>query len=85
MSPDHTKYYKRDRIEDEMGEACTVHEGDEIHIAYRILVGNLKLKDHLGDLGVDGRIILNTIFKKCGISVSKAFKWMRIWSSGRLL
>jgi hypothetical protein len=27
--------------------------------------GNLKEKDHLGDSGVDGRIILRCIFRKC--------------------
>jgi hypothetical protein len=26
----------------------------------RILVGNLKRKDILGDVGIDGRIVLNT-------------------------
>jgi hypothetical protein len=28
--------------------------------------GNLTGRDHLEDLGIDGRIILNWIFKKCG-------------------
>jgi hypothetical protein len=31
--------------------------------AYRILVGDLKEGDHLGDPDVDGRIILKWIFK----------------------
>jgi len=30
----------------------------------RVLVGNLREKDHLGDLSVDGRIILRLIFRK---------------------
>ena len=31
---------------------------------YRVLVGNLKERDHLGDPGMDGRIILRWIFRK---------------------
>jgi len=27
--------------------------------------GNLRERDHLGDAGIDGRIILRYIFKKC--------------------
>jgi hypothetical protein len=32
--------------------------------AYRILVGNLGERDHFGDPGVEGRIILRLIFRK---------------------
>jgi hypothetical protein len=32
--------------------------------AYRVLVGKREEKNHLKDLGVDGRIILIRIFKK---------------------
>jgi hypothetical protein len=31
---------------------------------YRVLVGNLRERDHLGDPGIDERIILRWIFKK---------------------
>jgi len=35
----------------------------------RILVGNLMERDHLGDPGVDGRIILRWIFRKWDVGV----------------
>ena len=31
---------------------------------YRVLVGNLRERDHLGDPGIDERIILRWTFKK---------------------
>jgi hypothetical protein len=31
---------------------------------YRIFVGNLRARDHLGDPGADGRIMLRWIFRK---------------------
>jgi hypothetical protein len=32
--------------------------------AYRVLVGKLRERDHLGHLGLDGRIILRWMFRK---------------------
>jgi hypothetical protein len=46
-----------------MGAASSTYGGKRE--AYRILVGNLKKRDHLEDLGVDMRIILERILKKC--------------------
>jgi hypothetical protein len=44
--------------------------GEEIGV-YRVLVGNLKERDHSEDPGIDGRIILGWIFRKldvgCGV------------------
>jgi hypothetical protein len=37
--------------------------GEETGV-YRVLVGNLRERDHRGDPGVDGRIILGWIFRK---------------------
>jgi len=36
---------------------------------YRVLVGNLKERDHVGDPGVAGRIILRWMFRKCYVGV----------------
>jgi hypothetical protein len=43
-----------------MGRACSAYGGEEM----RIWWGNLRERDHLGDQGADGRIILRWIFKK---------------------
>jgi hypothetical protein len=45
---------------------------------YRVLVGNLRKGDHLGDPGVDGRIILRRIFKKYDVGVWTGTSWLRI-------
>jgi len=42
---------------------------DERRGVYRVLVGNLKERDHLEDSGVDGRIILRWIFRKWDVGV----------------
>jgi hypothetical protein len=36
---------------------------------YRALVGNVRKKDHWGDPGVDGRIILRWSFRKWEVEV----------------
>jgi hypothetical protein len=40
-------------------------------------MGNLKERDRLQDLGVDGRIILNWILKKLGVTVWTRFHWLK--------
>ena len=39
--------------------------------------GNMRERDHLEDLGVDGRIILKWIFKKSDDEVWDGFIWLR--------
>ena len=40
--------------------------------------GNLRERDHLEDLGVDGRIILRWIFRKWEGVVGTGWSWLRI-------
>jgi hypothetical protein len=53
--------------------------------AYRVLVGRPKERDHLGDLGLDGRIILNVIFKRLHRETWTGLIWLRIGTGGGLL
>jgi len=45
-----------------MGRACSTY-GEEERCIQGFGGGNLRERDHLGDPGVDGRIILKWIFK----------------------
>jgi len=49
---------------------------------YRVLAGKSEGKNHLGDPGVDGRIILRWIFKQWGVGVWTGSIWFRIGTSG---
>jgi len=44
--------------------------------------GNLKGRDHLEDLGVDGRIILRWIFRKMNLGAWTGSSWPRIGTGG---
>ena len=49
---------------------------------YRILAGNLRVRDHFEDQGVDGRIILRWIFRKWDVRVWTESMWLRIGTGG---
>jgi hypothetical protein len=49
---------------------------------HRDLVGNLRERDHWGDPGVGGRIILRWIFRKWDVGVRTGFGWLRIEAGG---
>jgi hypothetical protein len=48
---------------DEMGAPCGTNGRQEV--AYRDLVGIPESKSHVGDPGVDGRILLKWILRSC--------------------
>jgi hypothetical protein len=42
-----------------------------------ILIGKPEWRDHLGDLGIEGRIIVKLILKKQDVRVWIGFRWLR--------
>jgi len=55
--------------------------GESIGV-YRVLMGKPEGKSHLGDPGVDGRIIFRWIFRKWGVEVWTGSSWLRIGTGG---
>jgi hypothetical protein len=51
----------------------------QMHIQFKS--ENLKVRNNLGGLGVDGRIILKTDLNTLGVLVWVGFIWLRKWSS----
>jgi hypothetical protein len=54
----------------------------EIRGVYRVLVGKLEVRDHLGDPGVDGRIIIRWVFRKWDAWLWPRSSWFRIGTGG---
>jgi len=64
-----------------MGGTCSAYEGEK-----RFWWGNLRVRDHhLGDPGLDGRIILRWIFRKWGVGVWTGSSWLKIGTGGEHL
>ena len=56
-------------------------KGEEREV-YRVLVGKLEGKNHWGDVGVDGWIILGWISRKWDVGVWTGLDWPRIETGG---
>ena len=70
-----------DKIEkNEMGWACSAYGGKRG--VYRVLVGNLREREHLRDPGIDGRIILRWIFRKWDVEIWTGSSWLRMETAG---
>lgn len=52
---------------------------------FNILVGKLEGRDHLGDLGGDGRLILKWILNDNVVRMWAGFSWLKVEPSCRLL
>ena len=63
----------------EMGWECSAC-GRETYTGF--WWGNLRERDHLGDPGVDGRIILRWIFMKWDVVTWTGSSWLRIGTGG---
>jgi hypothetical protein len=60
-----------------MDRACSTFGGrEEIYMGY--WWGNLREREHLGDQGVDGRIILRWIFRKWDVVAWTELIWLGI-------
>jgi len=64
-----------------MGGACSAYEGREEAYA-SFCWGIPRERDHLGDPGADGRIILRRIFRKRDVGVWTGSSWLRIGTGG---
>jgi hypothetical protein len=80
-----TEYYSRDEIKkNEMDRACGTYGGQKRSI--QDFCGEIRSeRDHMEDLSVDGRIILQWIFKKWDEGAWTGLIWLRIWTGSELL
>jgi hypothetical protein len=73
-SPDIIRVIKPDK--NEMSWACSIY-GERRGVT-RFCCGNLRERDHLGDPGLDGKIILKWIFRKWMWWAWAGLIWLRI-------
>jgi len=63
----------------EMSRACSIYGGQ---VCTGVWWGNMRGRDCWGDPGVDGRIILGLIIRKCVLGVWTVLGWLRIGTGG---
>jgi hypothetical protein len=61
--------------------ACSAYGGREEVCTY-FWWRNLRKRDHLKDISVDGRIIIRWICRKCDVGVWTGSSWLRIGTVG---
>jgi len=67
-----------------MGGTCSTFGGrGEVYTGFKW--GNRTERDHLEDPGIDGRIILRWILRKCFRRAWTGFFWFRVGTDGRHL
>jgi hypothetical protein len=52
---------------------------------YRVWWGNLRERDHWGDPGIGGKIILRRIFRKWDLGAWTGLGWLRTGTGGEQL
>jgi hypothetical protein len=73
-----TKYFSGDKIENnEMGGACSTYGAGE-RLIQVFWWGNLKERDHLGDPGIEGMIILRWVFSTWGMAAWIGSSWLKV-------
>ena len=72
-------FYNYDVLPGNFGHVARMGEEREV---YRVLVGNRRERDHWGDLGVDGWIILGWISRRCDVGIWTGLGWPRIETGG---
>ena len=76
-----TKYYSDDQIRKKnIGWAFGTYGRREVHKGF--WWGDLREGDNLEDLGINGRIILQWIFKKWEREIWTGLIWLRIGTGG---
>jgi hypothetical protein len=65
----------------EIGRVCSTYEGGgEVRTGF--WWGNVRERGHWGDPGIDGRIILRWIIRKCDVGVWTGSSWLRRGTGG---